>query len=108
MRMGSRPSQFIAASRTWSKMRMRTGLASAISMTVPGVPFIEKIDERAARSVTLLADLPTGCQRALADLMIVHRPALPMLHPLVAGGEEVPVKARHIVALLNQLELHIA
>src|SRR4029077_10579765 len=40
-----------------------------------GVPLIEKIDERTARGVTLLADLPTGCQRALADLMIVHRPA---------------------------------
>ena len=53
------------------------------------------------------ADLPTGCQRALADLMVVHRPARPMLHPLVAGGEEIAVKARHIVALLNQLELHI-
>src|SRR5215471_16784932 len=39
------------------------------------VPFIEKIDEGAARSVTLLADLPTGCQRALAELTIVHRPA---------------------------------
>ena len=35
MRMGSRPSQFRAALRTWSKMRMRTGVASAISMTVP-------------------------------------------------------------------------
>ena len=30
------------------------------------------------------------------------------MHPLVASGEEVAVKARHIVALLNQLELHIA
>src|ERR1700730_10359036 len=40
-----------------------------------GVPLIEKIDERAARCVTLLADLPTGCQRALADLVVVHRPA---------------------------------
>jgi len=30
-----------------------------------------------------------------------------MLHPLVGGGEEVAVKARHIVALLNQLKLHI-
>src|SRR5262249_29600994 len=35
MRMGSRPSQFSAASRTWSKMRLRTGVASAISTTVP-------------------------------------------------------------------------
>src|SRR6266446_9798952 len=31
-----------------------------------------------------------------------------MLHPFVASGEEVAVKARHIVALLNQLELYIA
>ena len=30
-----------------------------------------------------------------------------MLHSLVASGEEVAVKAWHIVALLNQLELHI-
>src|SRR6516165_6634345 len=36
-----------------------------------GVPFIEKVDERAARGVPLLADLPTRCQCALADLMIV-------------------------------------
>src|SRR5215469_4305521 len=31
-----------------------------------------------------------------------------MLHPLVAGGEKIAVEARHIVALLDQLELHIA
>src|SRR5262249_32729724 len=43
-----------------------------------------------------------------ADLTVVHRPARPMLHPLVAGGEEIAVEARHIVALLDQLELHIA
>src|SRR5262249_17872486 len=43
-----------------------------------GVPFIEKIDERAARGVTLLADLPAGSQRAIADLMVVHWPARPM------------------------------
>ena len=42
MRMGSRPSQLSAASRTWSKMRMRTGVASAISMTVPGCPSLRK------------------------------------------------------------------
>src|SRR5262249_10818178 len=53
-------------------------------------------------------DLPTGSQCALADLTVVHRPARPMLHPLVAGSEEIAVKARHIVALLYQLELYIA
>src|SRR5215469_4393577 len=31
-----------------------------------------------------------------------------MLHPLVTGGEEIAVEARHIIALLDQLELHIA
>src|SRR6516164_10969315 len=31
-----------------------------------------------------------------------------MLHPLVTRGEEIAVEARHIIALLDQLELHIA
>ena len=42
IRIGSLPSQFRAASRTWSKMRMRVGVASAISMTVPGWPSSRK------------------------------------------------------------------
>ena len=41
-RIGSLPSQFSAASRTWSKMRMRVGVASAISTIVPGWPSLRK------------------------------------------------------------------
>ena len=41
-RIGSLPSQVFAVSRTWSKMRMRVGVASAISMTVPGWPSLRK------------------------------------------------------------------
>src|ERR1700681_203229 len=31
-----------------------------------------------------------------------------MLHPLMTGGEEIAVEARHVIALLDELELHIA
>src|SRR6266851_650120 len=70
--------------------------------------FIEEIDERPAWGVALLADLPAALQRALADLMVVLRPARPVLHPLVAGGEKVAVEARAVAALLDQLQLHVA
>src|SRR3981081_133479 len=74
----------------------------------PGVTFVEEIDEGAARGVALLADLPAGRQGALADLVVVDRPARPVLHPLMAGAEEIAVEARAVAALLDQLELHIA
>ncbi len=41
-RIGSLPSQSIAAARTASKMRRRVGVSSAISMTVPGWPSFRK------------------------------------------------------------------
>ena len=41
-RIGSPPSQSMAASRTASKMRRRVGVSSAISMTVPGWPSLRK------------------------------------------------------------------
>src|SRR5437868_13115118 len=45
-----------------------------------GVAFVEEIDEGTPRRVALLADLPAARQRAFADLMIVLRPARPVLH----------------------------
>src|SRR6266851_1957476 len=73
-----------------------------------GMAFIEEIDERAARGVALLADLPAGRQGARADLAVVHRPARPVLHPLMPRGEEIAVEAWGFAALLDQFELHIA
>src|SRR6266446_6468561 len=73
-----------------------------------GMAFVEEIDEWAARRVALLADLPAAAQRALADLMIVLRPARPVLHPLMAGAEKIAVEARVVAALLDQLQLDIA
>src|ERR1700730_2384508 len=70
--------------------------------------FIEKIDERPARRVALLADLPAAVERALADLMVVFGPARPVLDPLMAGGEKVAVEARAVAALLDQFQLHVA
>src|SRR5260370_37742896 len=72
-----------------------------------GVAFVEKIDEGAARGVALLADLPAGRQGALADLVIVDRPARPVLHPLMARGDEIAVDAWGLAAPLDPFELHI-
>src|ERR1051325_247823 len=73
-----------------------------------GMTFVEKIDEGAAGRVTLLTDLPAALQRALADLVVVLGPARPVLHSLMAGGQEVAVEARAVAALLDQFELYIA
>src|SRR5882724_5945850 len=73
-----------------------------------GMAFVEEINEWPARRVAFLADLPAALERALADLMIVLRPARPMLHPLMAGGEKISVEARAVAALLDQLQLHVA
>src|SRR5437868_14784635 len=69
-----------------------------------GMAFVQEIDERPARRVALLADLPAAVQRALADLVVVLRPARPMLHPLMPGGEKIAVEARAVAALLDQLQ----
>src|SRR6266571_8993289 len=72
------------------------------------VALIEEIDEGAARGVAHLAEIPAGRQGALADLVVVDRPARPVLHPLMPRGEEIAVEAWGFAALLDQFELHIA
>src|ERR1043165_4556566 len=73
-----------------------------------GMAFVQKIDERASGCVALLTDLPAALQGVLADCVVVLGPARPVLHSLMAGGQEVSVEARAIAALLDQFELHIA
>src|SRR5580704_11621058 len=42
------------------------------------------------------------------SLVVVDRPARPMLRALVAGVDEIPVEARRLAALLDQFELDVA
>src|ERR1043166_8782995 len=72
-----------------------------------GMTSVQKMDERAARRVALLADLPAALQGALADCVVVLGPARPVLHALMSGGEKVAVETRAVAALLDQFELHI-
>src|SRR6185369_4767568 len=73
-----------------------------------GMALVEEVDERATRRVALLADAPAVLERPVADLVVVDRPARPVLQAFMAGPEEVLVEARHAVALLDQFELHVA
>jgi hypothetical protein len=87
----------MAASRTLAKMLMRSGVA-----------FVAQIYERSARAFALLADRIAVRQRAPQVGLVVDRPAGPVLHALMPGGEEVAVHARGFAALLDQLDLHVA
>src|ERR1051326_429068 len=73
-----------------------------------GMTFGQNISEGGARRVALLAGLPAALQGALADCVVVLGPARPVLHALMAGGQEVAVEARALAALLDQFELYIA
>src|SRR4029453_15008785 len=55
--------------------------------------FIAEIDETTPRAVALLSHRVAGSQGAPVNLVIVLRPARPMLHALMAGGKEVAVHA---------------
>src|SRR5258705_11865540 len=59
-----------------------------------GMAFVQEVDERSARRVALLADLPAARQRTLADPIVVLRPARPLLHARMPGAEKVAVAAR--------------
>src|SRR6516165_2451754 len=74
----------------------------------PRVAFIAEIDEPTPRAVTLLSHRVAGRQGPLINLVIVFRPARPMLHALMPGGQEVAVHARCATALLDELELHVS
>src|SRR5215472_10685065 len=73
-----------------------------------GMALVQKIDERPARSLAALADYPAVLDGPVEPLVIVFGPARPVLQTLVPGGEKVAVHAGRPVALLDQLELHIA
>src|SRR4029077_12005740 len=64
--------------------------------------------ERATRALAALADRPAVLHGPVEQLMVVLGPARPMLPALVAGREKLAIHARHLVALLDQLELHVA
>jgi len=72
-----------------------------------GVSLVVEIDEAAARAVALLADRVAGGQGTPVGFVIVLWPARPMLHALMARGEEVAIHAGSVAALLDQLELDV-
>src|SRR5262249_37897475 len=68
-----------------------------------GMAFVPEIDEAAARAVALLADRVPRPKRLLQDVVVVDRPARPVLHALVTGSEEIAIHAGRRAALLDQL-----
>src|SRR5438105_4207268 len=70
--------------------------------------FVEEIDKRAARALAPLTDGPAALNGAVEQLMVILGPARPVLQALVTRREKFPIHARRIVALLDQLELHVA
>src|SRR5215475_10377192 len=72
------------------------------------VTLVAKINETSTRAVALLSDRVARGEGALVDLVIVLRPARPVLHALAPGSQEIAIHAGGIAALLDELELDIA
>src|SRR5262249_56876018 len=70
--------------------------------------FLPQINEAPARAVALLADRVSGCERPLQDVVVIDRPARPVLHAFASGRQEVSVHARRLAALLDELQLDVA
>src|SRR5881227_1222401 len=73
-----------------------------------GMTLVQEIDERPARRVALLTDLPAALECPFADLVIVLGPTRPVLHSLMTAREKIAVEAGTVAALLDELQLHVA
>src|ERR1039458_1102963 len=74
----------------------------------PRSAFIPEINKRAASVGALLAHRVAVFQCAFIELIIIFRPARPVLHSFVPGSQELLIHAGRIAALMNQLKLDVS